>query len=437
MHSIYKQGELPYLNVKMCPKCEKLVSLSEETCPHCSFSFKDNSDVKNFKEDKNDELEKKETLVEEKQENKEVVIESKAKENDLIEEIVEEKPLINPKEKFMFCDNCGAKIIGPQKYCGGCGVKVSKTICPSCSQIIDSHLLFCPLCGEKLQDPVSNVSTSNVDVTNQPIPQVSFEEENSNEILKEVKEEALINNEEVLEQKSEETEITSDKNTTFSVKIGRKRTFLIIQLIVVLIVSAVMLFVPILTQAKFIDVVIPCIKNENSSETMVTGLGVINHIIEMIKNKTFIFEEGSVFYQMVVNSNGESIYSANNFIQMIIGLFADSPKEVGHFASEIVFLVVYLFIILSLLIAVLTSIFGLFSKKKPYKGKTLGLVIVSLLVAIILVYTATFTNEFKGFDSWLLYAFALTFFLWFIVKIVFLKEVKKYNLYKQTKSKKA
>ena len=132
MHSIYKQGELPYLNVKMCPKCEKLVSLSEETCPHCSFSFKANSDVKNFKEDKNDELEKKETLVEEKQENKEAVIESKAKENDLIEEIVEEKPLINPKEKFMFCDNCGAKIIGPQKYCGGCGVKVSKTICPSC-----------------------------------------------------------------------------------------------------------------------------------------------------------------------------------------------------------------------------------------------------------------------------------------------------------------
>ena len=39
MHSIYKQGNLPYLSVKSCPKCEQLNSLNAERCSNCGHNF--------------------------------------------------------------------------------------------------------------------------------------------------------------------------------------------------------------------------------------------------------------------------------------------------------------------------------------------------------------------------------------------------------------
>ena len=51
MHSIYKQGELPYLNVKMCPKCgNKLILKNSKygtfvgcsNFPKCRYIKKDN-----------------------------------------------------------------------------------------------------------------------------------------------------------------------------------------------------------------------------------------------------------------------------------------------------------------------------------------------------------------------------------------------------------
>ena len=39
MHSLYKQGNLPYLTVKLCQNCEKLIPINSECCPHCSYNF--------------------------------------------------------------------------------------------------------------------------------------------------------------------------------------------------------------------------------------------------------------------------------------------------------------------------------------------------------------------------------------------------------------
>ena len=39
MHSIYKQKNLPYLAVKVCPKCNEFVKTEENLCPNCAFNF--------------------------------------------------------------------------------------------------------------------------------------------------------------------------------------------------------------------------------------------------------------------------------------------------------------------------------------------------------------------------------------------------------------
>ena len=39
MHSVYKQGNLPYLTVKACPNCEHLLPLNVESCSNCRYNF--------------------------------------------------------------------------------------------------------------------------------------------------------------------------------------------------------------------------------------------------------------------------------------------------------------------------------------------------------------------------------------------------------------
>lgn len=409
MHSIYKQGNLPYLNVKVCPKCEQLVDENESVCPKCSHDFSIKQPVE----------------VKEKQ----VVIKKEEPvETSKVEPLIDDKNVVSKvnsaKDKVMFCDNCGAKIIGPQKYCGGCGVKVSKTICPSCLQIIDSHLLFCPLCGEKLQDPTSNVASSPVDVSNQPIEPVI-----NNDIKEEIVVDEVVTDSVPVVSNEEPEEVKIETSNVFSINIVRKRIFLAIQMIVVCLVALVMLYVPILTKSNFFGIIGLAIKQELSSETMATGFGVIDYIVNAIKSASLQIDQSSMLYQMIVY-DGSSIYSENRFVLMMLDLFNANSLQLTHALSLYCTVSCYIIISLALLIAFLSAFFGMFSKKKPYKGKALGFLIIALLIGILFVYSATFTQTYKGYDSWLLYGFVLCFFLWFIVKIVFLKEVKKYNSYK-------
>ena len=58
-------------------------------------------------------------------------------------------------------------------------------------------------------------------------------------------------------------------------------------------------------------------------------------------------------------------------------------------------------------------------------------VTIMLFISCLLVYSSVFFDAFSGYQSWLIYAFALCFLVWFIIKLVFLKENKLYKAYKR------
>jgi hypothetical protein len=97
--------------------------------------------------------------------------------------------------------------------------------------------------------------------------------------------------------------------------------------------------------------------------------------------------------------------------------------------SFVIVSLVYALIFGNIIALIITSITGLI-RKTPYKGSSLTVTLISLAIGVLLIYTNIFSKNFYNFDSWILYAFALVFFYWFIVKIVFGKETR---IYKATK----
>lgn len=437
MHSIYKQGNLPYLAVKSCPKCEQLLPLNAESCNNCGHNFTSKVLVQPVV---------KEAKVEQPAQNEVVTYQSEETKVEVKEEIKNEVKQEETKvEKFVFCDNCGAKIIGSQRYCGGCGTKVSKRICPSCTQIVDSNLIFCPLCGERLQESNTNIAQVETPVSNQqpyntqPINiflnpttgQASINEPVAEKVVNEPvelvplqeeteKTEPLVN-EEVEESKSSEVKPL--------INMGRKRLFLVIQLLLIGVIAAIMVMVPILTKDTFFNALIPCVKG-TYTEPMVTGKDMFAYVLEIIENKSILLNSNSVIYPKIINGNGEAIFTSMPFIKIIFDFISSNPSGLDVTVAMIVVVLTYILLVISLLISFLSGFIGLFIKK-PYRGKTLGFVLFSLVLSSLLIYSSTFFEAFKGYDSWLLYALALVFFVWFIVKIVFNKEAKGYKKAKQ------
>lgn len=441
MHSIYKQGNLPYLNVKTCPNCEKLLPLNTATCPNCSHSFVAKTVVK--------------PVVKEKKVEEVVKPVEPIYQSEVTQEQVEVKK--EESKKFVFCDNCGAKIIGSQRYCGGCGAKVSKRICPSCDQIVDANLVFCPLCGERLQEN-SNVSAVDTHVTNQSVQPVQpvqqlYGQQPINIYLNPTTGQAVVSDhkpeEEVtstiqttqinesdvnyLEQQEEQVETKEEVKEIKEfegINMGRKRLFLIIQLLFVGALAAIMVMVPLLTKESLLTSLIPCLTG-TSSETMVSGKHIVAYVMEAISNKQPVLNSSSVIYPHVVNESGQALFTSMPFVQFILNLVSKNPEGLSASVSIVVVLLSYVLIALAMVISLLSGFVGMFVKK-PYRGKTLGFLLVTLVIAALLIYTSTFFEAFAGYDCWLLYAFVIIFILWFIVKIVFTKEAK---LYKQSKEK--
>lgn len=447
MHSIYKQGNLPYLSVKMCPKCEQLLPLNVESCPNCSYNFTSKSIGQTQLREKKEEpaVAAKPTLVIQKA----PVVATSEPEYESKEVKAEEQPVEQPKkvEKFVYCDNCGAKIIGSQRYCGGCGAKVSKRICPSCDQIIDANLTFCPLCGERLQES-SNVTPVETPVTNQvpvqpvqPIQQFYGQPQgyngqpiniylNQNSAQAKVEEQPLEVNqakEEVKEELPATEVVEENKKDNNGINMGRKRLFLIIQLLIVGVIAAIMVMVPVLTSNNFFKALIPCITGKDNIETLVTGKGVFAYIMECVKSKTFV--QSSVIYPMI-SKDGSALFTSIPFIYQLLKLISSNPDNLATIISIVVVVVSYVLIALAMLICLLSGFFGLFIKK-PYRGKALGFLLISLLIGALFIYSSTFFAPFVGYDSWLLYAFAIIFFIWFVVKLVFTKEAKMYKKAKE------
>ena len=410
MHSLYKQNNLPYMNVKVCPKCQTLVSLDKETCDKCSYNFIT-----------------KETKVEYKDitdyAKQHAAASKNVKANSTIQEKTEEfetheKTAKATKEKFIFCDNCGAKIIGSQKYCGGCGVKVSKMICPSCDQIIESNLSFCPYCGKKVnENKESNVekTTQHVDhqfvTSDQKVINIKFEEQTKTEETP------------IIDEKEQVEEIKTETKSNFAVKMGRKRVFASLQLIYTLILIAIVVMVPILTKQSFIESIIPTFTN-SSNETIVTLKDMFAFIIESIKTQSL---DISIIADKLKNNDGY-IFTSLKLVNDLLNSYPDYKLLI----SFIVVCVVYGCLTISLLTALISSIIHLF-KKNSYKGTALGLITLSFLLGCLLIYSNIFTYSFANYDSYMLYGFAVSFLFWFLIKIIFGKESKIYKKEKMIK----
>lgn len=424
MHSLYKQGNLPYLTVKLCQNCEKLIPINSECCPHCSYNFTSRTMDKPL-------TIKKETAVSNYK-----PVETYASENNVVFESKQEQEIKKP-ERFVFCNNCGSKIIGSQRYCGGCGTKVSKRLCPSCNEIIDSDLMFCSYCGEKLQETsINNVKQVEVPVSNQQNT-ITVRFENAEKQYEPVKEENVVvkdvNQEEVatpIVESSQEIEANSkDISVAFEgINMGRKRLFVIIQFFLVALIAAIMVMVPLLTKQSVFTALIPCFKGE-SNEQFMRGLDIYEYVLECLEQGGIVIGENSVSYNKITNGEGQFVLTNIPVFEPLLSLISKNGK-VEYLISLGAVILSYALMILSMLIIFFSSIVGLFSKK-PFKGKALGSLTIMLFIACILIYSNVFFDAFMGYDSWLIYAFAICFLVWFIIKIVFLRENKLYKEFKR------
>ena len=62
-----------------------------------------------------------------------------------------------PKESYVLCDKCGAKMKKSSKFCPECGAKQG-LVCPECGASISKNAKFCPECGKSLKLKCKNCS---------------------------------------------------------------------------------------------------------------------------------------------------------------------------------------------------------------------------------------------------------------------------------------
>ena len=425
MHSLYKQDNLPYLAVKVCPKCNNLVKIEENVCGKCTYNF--------ITKEQEKPVEKKEkpthifdqaiagasTYYTPKAEEKPVV--KKEKPKHIFDEAIASYK-INTKPKFeekvedfetaalsikdveskdvLICEKCGAKVIGKQKYCGGCGARVTKRKCPSCNGLIDAKLSFCPLCGQNVQEH-GNVEKSKEEVNNTLI---NFEDTtllNINNLHKKSKKDKTatmqFKEEELLE--------------PIEINVYRKRTFVIIQMVLSLLVLVSLLFSPLLAstfEGMF----------SQASDALISGNDYIGFTFSSIFKGVFDLES---IRNILSSTDGNIIFSSLPLIDKLVG-------ESGLIVSYVIISIVYVSVLTSFIIVLVTSIVGL-TKATPFKGIAQTIFVICLAVSCLLIYPNIFTQSFLGYETWLLYAFAISFLFWFIIKLVFFKEN---ILYKKT-----
>ncbi len=425
MHDLYKQSNLPYLNVKVCPNCKELVPLNQEICTNCNFNF-------NLKELKNEKVEKKEnapTYEEVNQYVKNNAIHSSYPSTPAIQ-VEKNEPMEDEKnessasteETIMYCEKCGAKIIGLQKYCGGCGAKVTKRVCPSCKQIIDSSLAFCTYCGEKL---INNNSTGNIEVSledvNSQIIQCNLDSKKEEQVDEKVNESEVETTQVAISDNNVENNNLENEHDDLSndeIKMGKKRLVIIIQMLVTTLLLAIMIMVPILTKESLFTSLIPCFTGK-SNETIIAGKDLFSFIVESIQNKDF---DLNLIKNQLSGENGALIFSGISFITSFLNLF--SNPDLALYVSFFVVSFTYLLIIIAMIIVYISSFVGLF-KKKPFKGKAMGFLTISFAIGCVFIYFNSFTKGFLKYDSWLVCAFFITFIIWLIVKISNLISKKK------------
>ena len=395
MNSMYQKADsLPYLKVKICPHCEQLILKTETICPLCNYNL--------VGEDYNEKnIETSDTNIE-TQENNETV------ENDAV---FSSKPL--------FCTNCGFQLQPGQKYCGKCGSKVvigpEKKICFSCNKEIEVSLAFCPYCGTKQdQEPQEETNKPQEELNNSPKTQTTSTASLSSFI------------ENKIEPEQDDEPIAKPKKEKKDKKKVKKIVFASIQLFLTILFVAILLFVPLLTKDSFVNSIGPLFKT-TSTENFMTGykfLGIIS------SSGGGTLDVGNTLY----NAENEIIYAGiTTKICDILKISANSNILLN--VGFVVITIVYAVIAFAYVLLIISSIITYFIKK-PFEGKVLLFTLIVELFALVLIYPNHFFGSFKGYDTWLLYVFVLTFVFWFVAKIAFLKDVREYNSLTPKKKKK-
>lgn len=412
MHEIYKKQNLPYLAVKLCPNCNELVPVEKDICPNCFYNFSskeinipsmtDTIKINN----------------QSKTEEKKVIINVAVKEKEM-EVSKEEK-----EQKFLYCECCGAKINEGQIYCGECGTRVTKVFCKKCQNLIDATLMFCPFCGNKQErvlakTPIQPITYPGNDYQQPTIvvpPQQIETPSDSSQIVKEDSSVLPSNDLKVDEPAKEETEkITLPVDKKDLVNMGRKRLFMILQLIVVLLIAALLTVMPLIGQQgdNFFTTIIPSFK-AIQNPSIIKGYDWFAYLLEWFK----------------------SLLGKNHLLTTELNFYFDADKQKLIFSTlpfigskitsdvvMIVLAVLYGFSYLFLLLAVIVSIVGLFSRK-PVKGRSMGAVTIVLFIFTLLTIVHPIIDK---QETIALYLFVLSFIFWFLIKLVFFKENRRYN----------
>ena len=159
-----------------------------------------------------------------------------------------------------------------------------------------------------------------------------------------------------------------------------------------------------------------------ASDALISGNDYIGFTFSSIFKGVFDLES---IRNILSSTDGNIIFSSLPLIDKLVG-------ESGLIVSYVIISIVYVSVLTSFVIVLVTSIVGL-TKATPFKGIAQTIFVICLAVSCLLIYPNIFTQSFLGYETWLLYAFAISFLFWFIIKLVFFKEN---ILYKKTHKKK-
>lgn len=400
MHELYKQGDLKYLNVRACPKCGELNSKNEITCHKCQgelifitkkIETKDPDPTSTEFSSKNIV----QTEIDEKDENYNEEVNTMATVSMPKKEVVEQTQTATPigvikktnpapvahNSDARVCPNCGNECTDSDVFCGKCGFKIGLEDCVNCGKKFKSSLLYCPYCGHKK----GLVTVKQVS----PSP-------NTNEVKK------------------------HNIRNKMALKRGKKVTFALISLILLLGACTVFLLLPILDYS---------INGFKMNDVYKGGLELIG-----VKIK-FPFSSNINLLAAVIQKNDNFLNVYNGFILSNLPTkFLQSEAIVtavnnfGHYfmgGLAVLTLMAYLTGIISYFCA-------LFNKRKPLGTKSITFsavmtFIFSFFLAAFLIITK-FVNkqDIKDITCWPALIFVVLVIYKIVVRIAFKKERKAY-----------
>lgn len=406
MHKLYLQKDLPYLSVKLCPNCNNLVPVESFVCTTCNYHFKTGS-VKNANVESNNATQQPNQYQDINQYVIDNNINPSQKQNQNVNNNVSSQPTTPyVPQPNMVMNNQGIvqrsnEDVNSQVITNNInqGNSVNPNINYNNNNVVYPNNMNQNVINGNNQNPNVNYGNSNVITPNN-----------------------ITNTQESTASVDETKEKEYSNNAT--INLGRKRLFVIIQMVLMALILAVILILPIMTKNSFFNsLAVAFDSSKGSNGEIMSGINFFSVFFGLFKGGSNV----ELIASKLTNSEGHILFADVSFIHSVLGIFSKGTS-IYPIVSFIIVSGIYLATFICTIILYVTSIFGLF-KATPFKGKALGSLVTVFAIGCVLIYATRFSKAYSGYDSWLLYAFVLTFLLWFIIKIVFGKEEKIYKKY--------